>query len=157
MSKRDDELVLVTHMGHDGPWLLTRTRKEVRERIAQIKSEKPEAKRLLRLKLLKVVDEPLSPKLARAYATWKKADAAWEKADAAWEKVIAAWEKAGAAWEKTDAAWNKAYAAREKANAAWAKAINSREGVAFHAKACGCAWTVEEPDILMQLRAQEAR
>lgn len=114
--------VLVAHMGHDGSWLLIKTPKEVVERCAHIKLYKPKAERPLRLKLLKIVKEPLPPKLQKAYAAWKKARAA---------------------------AWLKAAAAREKADATWQKAINSREGVAFHKLVCGCKWTPKQPDILV--------
>src|SRR3990167_9503621 len=107
MSNNDNKLVLVTHMGHDGPWLLIKTRKEVRERITFINSNKPEAERPLRLKLLRIIDEPLPPKLEKAYAAWAKVYAAWAKA-------YAALEKADATRPKADAALEKAYAVRAK-------------------------------------------
>ena len=113
------KLVLVAHMGHDAPWLQIKTRKQIRERRMDIKMHKPKHERPLRLKLLKIVKEPLPPKLQKAYAEWQKADAEWQKADAA-----------------------------------WVKAINTREGVAFHKRVCGCAWTPKKPDILLQLAAQ---
>ena len=154
--------ILVAHMGHDALWLQIKTRKEIEDRIAYIKEHKPKRERPLRLKLLKIVEEPLPPKLAegfaareKAYAAWVKADAAWEKAYAAREKAHAAWWKADAAWWKANAAWWEADAARQKAYAAWEKIINSPEGVAFHKQVCGCAWTPEQPDILLQLIAAQ--
>ena len=132
MSK--PKYVQVAHMGHDAPWLQIKTVAEVRERRADIKTNKPERERPLRLKLLKIVKEPLPPKLAKAYAARVKADAAWAEAYAA--RV-------------------KAYAAREKAYVAWGRAIVSREGIAFHKKACGCAWTPKKPNILLQLATQQ--
>ena len=116
-------LHLVTHMGHDGPWLLIKTAKEIRKRRAHIRTQKPEHERALRLRLLKIVKAPLPPQLFKADAAWAKADAAWVKADAAYYKASAAWDKV----------------------------INSPEGVKFHAQVCGCAWTPEQPDILRQL------
>ena len=173
----EPKYVLVAHMGHDAPWLQIKTREEVKERIAHIKKYKPERERPLRLKLLKIVKDPLPPKLQRAYAAREKAYAARDKAyaaraeanaaraeaNAARAEANAAWEKANAAWAEANAAREKAYAARaeanaawEKANAAWEKAINSPVGVAFHKQVCGCAWTPEQPDILLQLAtAQE--
>ena len=166
------KLHLVTHMGHDGPWLLLKTAKEIRERRAFIRAHKPEHERALRLRRLKIINDPLPPKLQRAYAAWDKAIAACDKADAAWDQAYAKWDKANAAWinsyakgandiaalAKADAAWDKAIAAlnraryaRARAYAAWAKAINSSAGVKFHAQVCGCAWTPEQPDILRQL------
>ena len=149
---------LVTHMGHDGPWLLSKTNKEIRERREYIRTDKPEHERALRLRLLKVVKAPLPPQLAKAYAAWAKADAALVKAYAAWVKAYAAWVKADDAWAKAyaarvkaDVARAKADAAWAKADAAWAKAINSPRGVKFHAQVCGCAWTPEQLDILRQL------
>ena len=142
---------LVTHMGHDGPWLLLKTAKEIRARQDYIRTYKPEHERALRLRLLKVVKAPLPPKLSKAVAAWAKASAAWDKANAAGNKAVAAWAQASAAWAKASAAWAKAAAARLKASAAWDKVINSPEGVKFHAQVCGCAWTPEQPDILRQL------
>jgi len=141
----------VTHMGHDGPWLLLKTAKEIRERRAYIRTHKPEHERALRLRRLKVVKVSLPPRLVKARAAWNKADAARDKADAAWNKAGAAWNKALDAWYKAHDAWYKAHAARDQARAAWNKAINSPEGVKFHAQVCGCAWTPEQPDILRQL------
>jgi hypothetical protein len=126
--------VLVKHMGHDGPWLLIKTRREVAERRAYIRGAKPDAEVPRRLALLKIVTAALPPRLEKAYAAREKAYAAREKADAAWKKAYAAWKKADAAWKKADAAWKKA--------------INSPEGVKFHAKVCGCSWTPEQPDVL---------
>ena len=134
MSK--PKFVLVAHMGHNAPWLQIKTVATVRERRAEIETNKPEHERPLRLKLLKIVKEPLPPKLAKAYAARVKADAAWAEAYAA--RV-------------------KAYAAREKAYVAWGRAIVSREGIAFHKKVCGCAWTPKKPDILLQLAAQQEK
>ena len=114
---------LVTHMGHDGPWLLLKTAKEIRERRSYIRTHKPKHERALRLRLLKVVKAPLPPPLAKAYAAWTKAYAARAKA----------------------------YAARDKANAAWTKALTSPAGIEFHKQVCGCAWTPAQPDILRQL------
>ena len=71
---------LVTHMGHDGPWLLLKTAKEIRERRKYIRTRKPKHERALRLRLLKTVKVPLPPQLAKAYAARAKADAAWAKA-----------------------------------------------------------------------------
>src|SRR3990167_2771067 len=138
------KLHLVTHMGHDGPWLLLKTAKEIRERRAFIRAHKPEHERAIRLRGLKIINDPLPPKLQRAYAAWDKAIAACDKADAAWDQAYAKWDKA-------IAALNRAYYARARAYAAWAKAINSSAGVKFHAQVCGCAWTPEQPDILRQL------
>ena len=177
MSK--PKFVLVAHMGHDAPWLQIKPVAEIRERRAYIETNKPEHERPLRLKLLKIVKEPLPTKLAKVHAAWEKAYAArvkayaaWVKADAARVKVDAArvkayaarvkanaaWVKANAARVKADAAWEKAYAAWKKVDAAWVgadeawgRAVVSREGVAFHKKVCGCAWTPEQPDILLQL------
>ena len=132
----EPKLVLVAHMGHDAPWLQIKTRKEVKDRITYIKTEKSKYERPLRLKLLKIVKEPLPSRLAKAYA---------------------AWDKAYAAWVKAYAARDKAYAARDKANAAWVKVINSPAGVKFHKQVCGCAWTPEQPDVLRQLEGQEGR
>ena len=129
---------LVTHMGHDGPWLLIKTAKEIRERRAYILTQKPKHERALRLRLLKVVKAPLPPQLAETYAALAKANAALDKARAARDKAYDAWDKANAA--------------RVKADVAWAKVINSPEGVKFHAQVCGCAWTPEQPDILTQMR-----
>ena len=182
--------VLVAHMGHAAPWLQIKTRKEVKDRVAYIKAEKPEREHPLRLKLLKIVKKPLPPKLVKAHAVWVKAYAAWAKAYAArakayaarakayaarvkahtalakthaarvkahtaWVKAYAAWEKTDAAWKKADAAWTKAGAAWKKADAAWQISLVSPEGIAFHQQVCGCAWTPEQPDILLQLAAQE--
>ena len=127
----------VAHMGHDGPWLLLKTAKEIRERRAYIRTHKPEHERALRLRLLKVVKAPLTPQLAKAHAARVKAHAAWVKADAAWAKVRAPRAKA--------------HAALVKADAALGKALNSSAGVKFHQQVCGCAWTPEQPDILKQL------
>ena len=165
----EQRYVLVAHMGHNAPWLQIKTRKEVKDRIAHIKAKKPERERPLRLKLLKIVKEPLPSRLAKAYAAWVKTSAAWVKADATWDKANVAWYKdyaargkANAAWVKAYAAWVKANDARDKANAAWGKAnaawektINSPASVKFHKQVCGCAWTPEQPDILMQLEEQK--
>mgnify|MGYP001583313758 CR=1 FL=1 len=123
----EPKFVRAAHMCHDAPWLLIKTQEEVKERIAYIKGFKPERERPLRLKLLKIIKEPLPPKLAKAYEAWVKAYDVWVKANAAWVK----------------------------ANAAWVKAINSREGVAFHKKVCGCAWSPKQPDILLQIAAAQ--
>ena len=131
------KFVPVAHMGHDAPWLQIKTMREVKERRAHIRAHKPKHERPLRLKLLRVIKTPLSPKLV--------------KADAAWGRANAARDKAYAAWVKANAARDKAYAARDKADAAWDKAINSPAGVAFHKQVCGCAWTPVQPDILGQL------
>ena len=128
------KLVLVKHMGHEGPWLLVKTRKEVKERIADIKENKPALERPRRLALLKIVTGSLPPVLVKVYAAWQQASAAWQKEDAAWQQA--------------SAARHKAYAARQQASAAWLVAINSPEGVAFHAKVCGCSWSPEHPDTL---------
>ena len=141
------DYVLVKHMGHDGPWLLIKAREEVEARIAYIKAYKPPNEVPLRLKLLGIVKEPIPESL-------QKACAAWQKVYAAWPKSNAARQKADAAWQKAYAAWPKANAARQKADAAWAKAINSKAGVEFHAKACGCKWTPEQPDILVANREE---
>ena len=146
--------VIVAHMGHDAPWLQIKTRKEVKNRVAYIKAEKPEHEHPLRLKLLKIVKKPLPPKLVKAYAAWVKAHAGRVKAYAAWAKAYAA-QTAGAAWVKADAVRVQAYAAHAKADAAWEIALVSPEGIAFHQQVCGCAWTPEQPDILLQLAAQE--
>ena len=135
---------LVTHMGHDGPWLLIKTAKEIRERRAYIRTEKPEHEWALRLRLLKVVKAPLPSQLG-------KARAALDKANTALDKAYAALVKADATRDKANAAWVKAYAALVKAYAEWDTVINSPAGVKFHAKVCGCAWTPEQPDILRQL------
>ena len=58
------KLHLVTHMGHDGSWLLIKTAKEIRERREFIRTAKPEHERALRLRLLKVVKVPLPPQWA---------------------------------------------------------------------------------------------
>src|SRR3990167_2552967 len=79
---------LVTHMGHDGPWLLIKTAKEIRERRAYILTQKPKHERALRLRLLKVVKAPLPPQLAETYVAWAKANAARVQGDAALVKVI---------------------------------------------------------------------
>ena len=186
----EPKYVLVAHMGHDAPWLQIKTRQEVKYRIAYIKAEKPERERPLRLKLLKIVKNPLPPKLAEAEAAWVKSHEAREKAHearvnahearvnahearvnaheawvkshearvnayAAWVNAYAAWVNADVAREKAYVAWEKADAVREKAYVAWAKAIISHEGVAFHKKVCECAWTPEQPDILLQLAAAQ--
>src|SRR3990167_7694029 len=145
------KLHLVTHMGHDGPWLLIKTAKEIRKRRAHIRTKKPEHERALRLRRLQVVKAPLPPQLAHPYAAWDQANAARDKARAAWNKASAARDKARAAWNKAYAARVTASAAWYKARAAWNEAINSPEGVKFHAQVCGCAWTPEQPDILRQL------
>ena len=170
--------VLVTHMGHDGPWLLIKALKDVRERRVSIKANKPKHEVPLRLKLLKIIQEPLPLTLRKANAAWVKAYAARDKAYAARDKANAAWVKANATRVKANAAWVKAYAARDKAYAArhkanaawvktdaarekayaawvetdatWTKAINSPAGVDFHKQVCGCAWTPKQPDILRQ-------
>ena len=134
------KLHLVTHMGHDGPWLLIKTAKEIRKRRAHIRTKKPEHERALRLRRLQVVKAPLPPQLAHPYAAWDQANAAWYKARAAWNKASAARDKARVAWykayaardnasaarDKARAAWNKASAARDKARAAWNKASAAR-------------------------------
>ena len=167
----EPKYVLVAHMGHNAPWLQIQTRMEIKERIAYIKAHKPKGERPLRLKLLKIVEEPLPPKLENANAAWQKADAARKKAYAARAKAYAAWvkayaarqkanaelEKVVAAWARADTAWKKADAARQKANAALEKAIVSPEGIAFHQQVCGCAWTPERPDILLQIATQEEK
>ena len=163
------KLVPVAHMGHDAPWLQIKTEAEVRERRAYIETGKPEPERPLRLKLLKIVNEPLPPKLVKVYAARNKAEAARNKAEAAWDKAqaerdeaYAAWDKAEAerdeahaVWVRAHAAWVEAHAAWVEAHAAWGRAIVSREGVAFHKKVCGCAWTPKKPDILLQLATQQ--
>ena len=171
----------VTHMGHDGPWLLLKTAKEIRERRAFIRTNKPEHERALRLRLLKVVRAPLPPRLVKANVAWVKAKAALAPADAARDKAYDAWvtaraarvkaydtrnHKAYVAWVKAKAALdnkdydarveahvarNGAYAALVKASVAWDTVINSPAGVKFHAQVCGCAWTPSQPDILRQL------
>ena len=137
----EKKLVIVAHMGHDAPWLQIKTAKEVRERRAYVRTQKPEHERALRLKLLKIVKEPLPPKLDKANASRVKANAVWYKARAAWDKA--------------EAAVVKAEAALDKAYAAWDKVINSPAGVDFHKQVCGCAWTPEQPNILLQLEEQE--
>src|SRR3990167_3058557 len=109
---------LVTHMGHDGPWLLIKTAEEIRERRKDIRTRKPEHERALLLRLLKTVKVPLPPQLAKAYAAWVKAAAAWVKAYAAWDEAYAAWVKAYAARVKAYAAWVKADTAWAKTDAA---------------------------------------
>ena len=126
--------VLVKHMGHDGPWLTIKTRKEVKERIAFIKDKKPKDEIPRRLQLLAIVSEPLPPGLKKAYTAREKAYLMCDRADEAREKA--------------DEAREKAYAARKKAHAAWQKAIKSREGVAFHKKVCGCSWSPQHTNIL---------
>ena len=118
---------LYTHLGHDGPWLLPKTQEEYKERIHDIKTVKPETERAARLCLIAAVRAPLPPTLQKVYGAWQKADAAWREAYGA---------------------RHKAYAARHKEDAAWLVAINSPEGVAFHAKVCGCSWSPEHPDTL---------
>ena len=114
------KFVLVAHMGHDAPWLQIKTMREVKERRAHIRAYKPKHERPLRLKLLKIVNEPLPPELTKAYTAREKAYTAWMKADAAWDRAIV-----------------------------------SREGVAFHKRVCGCAWTPKKPNILLQLATLE--
>jgi hypothetical protein len=145
------ERLLVTHMGHNGPWLLIKTRKEFEDRHAEIRARKPAAEQPLRLKLLKIVNDPLPPELQKAYAAWHKAYTAWPKAHATWYKAYTARHRAYAARLKAYAAWMKADAAWLKADAAWLKAIVTPTGAKFHEKVCGCAWTPEQPDILRQL------
>ena len=123
--------VLVAHMCHDAPWLQIRTLEEVRERRSFIKTHKPEREHALRLKLLKTIKKPLPAELQNVYAALVMAHAALVMAHVAWDKADAAWWKADAEWDKV---------------------INSREGVAFHQQVCGCAWTPEQPDILLQLK-----
>ena len=139
---------LYTHLGHDGPWLLPKTDEEYDERISFIKTTKPEVERAARLCLIAEVTAPLPSTLQKTLAAWQKARAAWEKADPARQKAYAALQKAYAALQKARAAWQKADAAWQKADAAWLVAINSPEGVAFHAKVCGCSWSPEHPDTL---------
>lgn len=142
--------VLVKHIHHDGPWLLPKSRAEVRLRIAQINEYKALDERPIRLKLLKIVKEPLPPQLEKALAARQKVYAAWEEAYAAWQKTNAAWLEADAALGETDAALKEADAALEEADAAleeadaaWEKAIVSEAGIAFHKKVCGCGLTLE--------------
>ena len=149
MSKPKD--LLVAHMGHDAPWLQIKNQKEVEDRITDIKKLKPEHERPLRLKLLKIVKEPLPPELDNAYAAGVKAYVALGKANVAWRKANVAWVNADAAWANADETWKKAGAAWKKADAAWQIAITSPEGIAFHQQVCGCAWTPEQPNILLQL------
>ena len=147
--------VLVAHMGHDAPWLQIKTREQVEDRIAYIKTDKPKMERPLRLKLLKIIKESLPLELQKAYAEWQKAYAEWHKTHAKWRKSYAGREKTYAGREKTYAEWQKAYAEWQKADAEWQKTINSPEGVALHKRVCGCAWTPEQPDILLQLNPKE--
>ena len=146
------KFVLVAHMGHDAIWLQIKTIAEVRNRLADIETNKPERERPLRLKLLKIVKEPLPPELAKARAARMEAHVGLAEADAARMKgpLPPKLTEAHAAWVE-DAALAKAYAAWEEAYAAWGRAVVSREGIAFHKKVCGCAWTPEQPDILLQL------
>ena len=116
------KLHLVTHMGHDGPWLLIKTAKEIRERREYIRTNKPEHERALRLRLLKVVKAPLPPQLVKARAAWIKAYAARDQAYAARDQAYAAWFNSFAALVKADAARATAHAAWAKADAAWVKA-----------------------------------
>jgi hypothetical protein len=167
---------LVTHMGHDGPWLLIKTAKEIHERRKQIRTSKPKYEWALRFRLLRVVKAPLPPSLAAANATWFKANATWSEANATWARANTTWFKANTTWFKAnatwatranttwfkanamwatwvsaDATWARADTAWARADAAWFKAINSRTGVKFHNQVCGCAWTPEQPNILKQL------
>lgn len=142
------KMLLVKHMGHDGPWLLIKTRAEYLGRRKYIRENKPEAERPLRLKLIGVVDTKLPAQLQKTYAAWLKADAARQKADAAWQKAYAAWQKTYAAWLKAYAAWQKTDAPWQKADAAWQKIINSPAGIKFHSQVCDCRWTPENYDIL---------
>jgi len=123
-------------MTHDSPWLVISTLEKVGKRKQDIKRHKPKHEQPLRLHLMRIVKEPLPPRLQKAYAAYVKARAAYVKAYAAYVKGRAALEKADVA--------------REKADVAWWKATNSDEGVAFHKKVCGCAWTPEQPDILQE-------
>ena len=152
------KFVLVAHMGHDAIWLQIKTIAEVRNRLADIETNKPERERPLRLKLLKIVREPLPPELAEAYATRVEAGAVLAEADAARMKgpLPPKLTEAHAAWVE-DAALAKAHAAWVEAHAAWVRAVVSREGVAFHKKVCGCAWTPEQPNILLQLADQQEK
>ena len=139
----EPKFVTVAHMGHDAPWLQIQKREDVAKRIAYIKTNKPKHERPLRLKLLQIVKEPLPPRL--------------EKIRAACLEAYAEWQKADAELQQTDAEWRKAYAEWRKADAEWQRVINSPEGVTFHKEVCGCAWTPNEPDILLQLAAQEEK
>ena len=95
--------VLVTHMGHDGPWLLIKALKDVRERRSYIKANKPKHEVPLRLKLLKIIQEPPPLTLRKAHAAQVKADAAWDEAYAAWDEADAERAKDYAALVKADA------------------------------------------------------
>ena len=147
--------VAVKHMSHNGPWLLIKTPREVRERRADIKANKPKNEIATRLRLLQIVKIPLPPSLQKASAAYEKADAVWKEIDTVQEKAYTTWRGSAKAWRETDAAWRlvkansvKAYADRVKAGKSWQKAIKTKAGVAFHKQVCSCRWTPEQPDIL---------
>ena len=125
---------VVAHMGHNAPWLNIQTLAQIKYRRTDIEANKPEREVALRLKLLKIIEESLPPELQTRYDTWAKAHAEWMNL-------------------------GKTYVMRQKitdAELAWEGVINSPEGVAFHAEVCGCDWTPERPDILLQLEEKDA-
>ena len=106
------------------------------ERVACIKSCKPEREQELRLRLFKIIPSDRMPGLESAeWAAYDKARAAYDKAWAAYDKAWAAYVKAWAAYDKAWAAYVKARAAYDKAGAAYEKAY-SQELEVLHKELC---------------------
>ena len=128
---------LVWHFHHE-KMLLEAAMEPLNMRAAFILSNKPEAERVTRLRLLRPVVHPekmpaavlaayaarLQADTARlqAHAALSQAHAAWSQADAAWSQSHAAWSQAHAAWSQADAALSQAHAAWSQADAAWSQA-----------------------------------
>lgn len=142
------ERLLVTHMGHDGPWLLLKTRDEIDERKDFILANKFKIEHAARLVLIRIVDAPLPAKLREAKAKLQEADAKRQEADAKWQVAEAKWLEAYARWREAEAKRLEANMKWLEANTKWQVAINSPEGVAFHAKVCGCPWSLEHQNVL---------
>ena len=142
---------LVWHFHHE-KMLLEAAMEPLNMRAAFILSNKPEAERVTRLRLLRPVVHPekMPAAVLAAYAARLQADtarlqahAALSQAHAAWSQADAALSQAHAAWSQADAAWSQADEAWRKADAALSSAIIDNHSAieALHREECpDCPW-----------------
>ena len=114
MTKQNKEQTqFYWHIHHD--ILCEPLTEPIENRIDYIKTQKSEAERELRLRLLKPVKGKLPVKFVKAWEAWVKAWEAWVKAREAYDKAGEAYDKAGEAYVKAREAYFKAGEARDKA------------------------------------------
>ena len=114
------------------------------ERVAYIKSDKPEGEQELRLRLFQLIpDERIPKQLLRAGEAYRKAWKAYRKAWKAYRKTGEAYRKTGEAYRKTGEAYRKTGEAYRKTGEACEKVMDKNTAYLeeLHAELCpDCPW-----------------